>query len=387
MREDVKTLVVGDVHACFSELQELIDVSGIERGRDRVLLVGDAFDRGPDPESTLSFLENESAWAGTISGNHERKHVLAWDGIIKPALSQAITRVQLGEKRYRDLVALCAALPYYARLPWVDVVHGAFEPGVPLQFQQKRVLAGTIGAVAYLEKKRGVSDWTTAYDGEKDLVFGHRVYSKSEKPFSIRVGERALYGVDCGCVTGGHLAGIVFPERETVHVAARRDHWSAVKNEFSEKAKSLVETRVPWSPVAEKGKSEMENAFTPKTNQLAICVDFDGAIVRNCWPHVGPFLDGAVDALREIKRRGHVLVLFTCREDVSPDETYLSDAVEACRKAGVEFDFVNAYHAFDCFPRGRKPHVDLFVDDRNVGGFPGWATVIREISRMDGSST
>lgn len=112
-----------------------------------------------------------------------------------------------------------------------------------------------------------------------------------------------------------------------------------------------------------------------------ICVDFDGTVVRHAFPKIGEPLPGAFEVLKELKAAGYRLILWTCREDGN-GKNYLTEAVEFCRKNGVEFDAHNETIKEAEFREDgvdlRKPYCRYFIDDRNLGGFPGW-DVVREV--------
>ncbi len=107
---------------------------------------------------------------------------------------------------------------------------------------------------------------------------------------------------------------------------------------------------------------------------LRVAVDFDGTIVENEYPAVGKPMLFAFETLKELQQRGFVLILWTVRTGKLLDE-----AVKFCRQNGVEFYAVNRNHPEeqpdDDTPR--KLDVDIFIDDRNLGGFPGWDAVFR----------
>ena len=50
----MKTFIIGDIHGCFTELQELLDKAGIADD-DRIIALGDIVDRGPDSVQVLDF--------------------------------------------------------------------------------------------------------------------------------------------------------------------------------------------------------------------------------------------------------------------------------------------------------------------------------------------
>ena len=94
-----RRLIIGDIHGCFEELQELLDRAGLSR-EDEIIALGDIVDRGPASPPVLEFFQTQPN-ARSLQGNHERKHIRSHRGEIKPALSQRITRQQFGE-RYQD---------------------------------------------------------------------------------------------------------------------------------------------------------------------------------------------------------------------------------------------------------------------------------------------
>ena len=110
---------------------------------------------------------------------------------------------------------------------------------------------------------------------------------------------------------------------------------------------------------------------------MTIAVDFDGTIVEHRYPEIGPEIPFAVDTLKLLVKERHRLILLSVREGELLDE-----AVEWCRQRGVEFYAVNKdYPEEKSTDKGfpRKLKVDLFIDDRNVGGIPDWGTIYRMI--------
>ncbi len=114
---------------------------------------------------------------------------------------------------------------------------------------------------------------------------------------------------------------------------------------------------------------------------MKIAVDFDGTIVEHKYPEIGKPILFAFEALKELNKRGHKLILWTYRSGKELDE-----AVAFCRKNGVEFYAVNKSHpdeVFDINEMSRKIDAQLFIDDRNVGGFLGWGAIMRELHPED----
>jgi len=103
--------------------------------------------------------------------------------------------------------------------------------------------------------------------------------------------------------------------------------------------------------------------------KLIIAVDFDGTIVQDFYPHIGPQRLGAASCLKWLKERGHTIILNTCRTG-----KYLDIAQWYCTSHfGFKFDQYNEndperikLYGGDC----RKISADLYLDDKSF--FPGW---------------
>ena len=109
---------------------------------------------------------------------------------------------------------------------------------------------------------------------------------------------------------------------------------------------------------------------------MKIAIDFDGTIVEHRYPEIGPEQLFAFETLRQLQKKGHQLILWTFRAGSRLDE-----AVEFCRKNGIEFYAINESYPGEKLDANtsRKPDVDLFIDDRNFGGFPGWSAIWQTI--------
>ena len=220
----MKTLVVGDIHGCFDELMDLLDKAGLSAD-DEVISLGDIVDRGPATAEVLDFFASSSR-TQVLMGNHERKHVRSFQGLIEPSLSQRITRRQIGEARYPEAVEWMAGLPTSIELPSAVLVHAMFEPGVPLRAQRESVIVGTLTGEHYL-KQHYAGHWYELYDGTLPLVVGHHNIGGGKSPY-VRADGRVV-GLDTSCYTGGALSGLLLPEFNILSVPSRANHWHAVK--------------------------------------------------------------------------------------------------------------------------------------------------------------
>ena len=100
---------------------------------------------------------------------------------------------------------------------------------------------------------------------------------------------------------------------------------------------------------------------------MKIAVDFDGTLVEHKYPEIGAKKLFAFETLRELQKRGDQLILWTYRSGRTLDE-----AVEFCRKNGVEFYAVNRNYPeeeFDESQMSRKIDADIYIEDlseRNI---------------------
>lgn len=89
----------------------------------------------------------------------------------------------------------------------------------------------------------------------------------------------------------------------------------------------------------------------------------------------------AFRVLKRLQKAGHKLILNTCREDgegPKRNKHYLSEAIEFCRINGVTFVSHNENRLEDEFRESnlrRKVYANIYIDDRNLNGFPGWLAV------------
>ena len=110
-----------------------------------------------------------------------------------------------------------------------------------------------------------------------------------------------------------------------------------------------------------------------------IAVDFDGTILEHRYPEIGEEIPFATETLRMLIADHHRLILWSVREG-----KLLQDAVDWCKKHGVEFWAVNRDYPEEEAEKNnhfsRKLKADYFIDDRNIGGLPEWGQIYRMIN-------
>lgn len=214
-----RTVIIGDVHGCIEELDQLLLSCG-HGFSDRLVFVGDLIAKGPDSEAVVRRARELGALG--VKGNHD-EHVLRWyrrgpaaPGALKPVHRQVAEA--LGPKDW----AYLEALPLWLRLEEheVIVVHGGLVPGVALEAQDPEDLLTLRSIDPHGRPSKRVDGgvpWASLWRGPETVVFGHDALRGLQRhPHAI--------GLDTGCVYGGQLSALVLPERRTVAVAARADH-------------------------------------------------------------------------------------------------------------------------------------------------------------------
>ena len=220
------TLFVGDVHGCAKELDSLLKEVGLRPKKDRLLLVGDAFSRGPDPRPVWDQIEEFRI--EMVLGNHDDRllrQLRRWTEGKDPKLGrpeQRHTFAELLPVVDRLLPWLCDC-PLYIEEEGFLMVHAGINPEGGLEattreeFLRIRTWPPTDGICG--------PRWYEYYEpSDRLLVFGHdapaglieRRHSPKALPY--------LIGLDSGCVYGGKLSGYLLDEDEIVQVESHREY-------------------------------------------------------------------------------------------------------------------------------------------------------------------
>src|SRR2546430_12613305 len=190
-----RTIVIGDLHGCFDELKDLIDLIGLRRD-DRVVAVGDLTVKGPKNRELLDLFIEDKRFSSVI-GNHDRKLRQHLRGEPIPLTKeQKATLDQLDVQRER-YSAYLRSLPFTINLGSHLVVHAGLRPGVPLRRQMASDLTEMRTMGANPSRRKGVP-WYDVYRGKRIVLFGHW---PAKTP---RLAPGAI-GLDTGCVHGGRF--------------------------------------------------------------------------------------------------------------------------------------------------------------------------------------
>ena len=115
-------------------------------------------------------------------------------------------------------------------------------------------------------------------------------------------------------------------------------------------------------------------------DKLIIAIDFDGTIVEDAYPAIGEEKIFAFDTIKRLQKDGHRIILWTYRHGEK-----LEEAVAFCKKNGVEFYAVNKNYNEEVYDQSipRKLGADIFIDDRNIGGFIGWGIIYQQLTKEE----
>eukprot|EP01127_Copromyxa_protea_P021553 TRINITY_DN7449_c0_g1_i1.p1 TRINITY_DN7449_c0_g1~~TRINITY_DN7449_c0_g1_i1.p1 ORF type:complete len:252 (+),score=49.91 TRINITY_DN7449_c0_g1_i1:56-811(+) len=220
--EGGRVIIVGDVHGCLDELQELLKECNFQKEKDKVIVVGDLVNKGPKSIEVVKYVMSEGLLS--IKGNHD-------DWVLPGFYGQ---RPNDPEAWYNDLTPeeakFLLELPFTISIPQfnVIVVHAGLVPGIPLKDQHHGTMyrlrnlvkkvdqEGTVTYEAHERIAEG-EPWASFWPGPEHVIFGHDAMRK------LQTYEHAT-GLDTGCVYGFALTACILSEsgRELRSVQAKR---------------------------------------------------------------------------------------------------------------------------------------------------------------------
>jgi predicted mannosyl-3-phosphoglycerate phosphatase (HAD superfamily) len=115
-----------------------------------------------------------------------------------------------------------------------------------------------------------------------------------------------------------------------------------------------------------------------------VAVDFDGTVVDHEFPKIGKLKPHAKEVLNRWYDEGIDVIIWTCRNNVDEPawgkEGTLRGVMDFLDENGIKYVAINENAPSIPFRlQSRKVYADLYIDDRNVGGFPGWVFVDRAV--------
>jgi hypothetical protein len=228
--------LIGDVHGCREELVELLARLGYTTDGHFVappdrsaVFLGDLVNRGPDTPGVLRLVMDMMAAgvATCVAGNHDVALARALDGRTAEdvdALKESLLQLQAESAEFkRSVIHFVDSLPRRLSLDEGRLI--VAHAGLPHQYHRSdsaeaddfavngRKVPGTNGELVRYR-------WANDYRGEAMVVYGH--YSQIEAAWL-----NGTICIDTGCVYGGRLTALRYPELELVAVPAARVHFES----------------------------------------------------------------------------------------------------------------------------------------------------------------
>jgi len=232
--------VIGDVHGCRSELETLLQRLGYALVRDdvgrpvdavpptdrRAVFVGDLVDRGPDSPGVLRLVMGMVAagHALCVPGNHENKLVRALSGRnvqVTHGLAETLAQLKAEPPQFSaEVETWCRELVSHLVLDEGRLV--VAHAGLKESYHGRT--SGRVRSFALYGDTTGETDeyglpvrypWATDYRGRAMVLYGHT-------PTPIPEWVNNTMCLDTGCVFGGRLTALRYPEKELVSVPAEQ---------------------------------------------------------------------------------------------------------------------------------------------------------------------
>lgn len=235
--------IIGDIHGCHAELETLLALLGYApRAEDAVyahpagrkaVFLGDLVDRGPNSPAVLRLVMGMTA-AGTalcVPGNHDTKllrKLRGRDVQVSHGLAETLAQLDAEPEPFRTAVAtfIDGLVSHYVLDDGKLVVAHA---GMKQEMQGRG--SGRVREFALYGETTGETDefglpvrynWAAEYRGPAMVVYGHT-------PVPTPEWLNRTLNIDTGCVFGGQLSALRYPERELVAVPALHTYAEPVR--------------------------------------------------------------------------------------------------------------------------------------------------------------
>lgn len=235
--------IIGDVHGCYDELMLLLEKLGYRLQQNeqafskitlvpppgrRLVFVGDLVDRGPAVPEVLKLVMQlvQEGLAFCVPGNHDdklmrklsRRNVQVNNGL-EETLAQLATETAAFQVQVREFLA---GLPLHVVLDEgkLVVAHAGLKESLHYKTGKEVRALCLFGPTTGRLDEHGLPErlnWAEKYSGKALVVYGHT-------PVAHPRWENNTVNIDTGCVYGGQLTALRYPELETVSVKALKQY-------------------------------------------------------------------------------------------------------------------------------------------------------------------
>ncbi len=234
--------IIGDIHGCYDELKTLLRELGYRVAADgtvepppgrRAVFLGDLVDRGPAVPAVLKLVMGmvRAGTAYCVAGNHEAKLLRKLKGRnvqVTHGLAESLEQLELESAEFKESL-----------VPFLDglISHYVFDGGglvvahAGLVERMHGRSSGKVRDFCLYGETTGETDeyglpvrhnWAAEYRGKATVVYGH-------SPIPDPEWLNRTINIDTGCVFGGRLTALRYPERELVTVPAARTYTEPVR--------------------------------------------------------------------------------------------------------------------------------------------------------------
>lgn len=240
---------IGDVHGCFDELELLLARLGYSAKRSsdlkgygyevtapegrKLVFLGDLVDRGPRIVDVLKIVMSATA-SGVglcLPGNHDLKLMRKLNGRqvkIAHGLAESLAQLEGESREFKDEVAIFLnSLLSHLVLDQGKLVaaHAGMKEEYQGESSEKVMQFALYGETTGETDEYGLPvrlDWAAKYNGAATVVYGHT-------PVATPRWVNRTINIDTGCVFGGSLTALRYPEMEVVSVPAARVYCQSAK--------------------------------------------------------------------------------------------------------------------------------------------------------------
>ncbi|AIN98444.1 ser/thr protein phosphatase, putative [Leishmania panamensis] len=208
-------IIVGDVHGCVDQLEQLVEKVKYVKGKDCLLIIGDYVNKGPDSIGVVRTCQRLGAYG--VLGNHDytllrccarmRRRPFTPDDLRDPVK-------RLAQKLPKDCEYYLRGLPHIVRIPRYNVllVHAGLNLQYALENQnveevmhlrRLEMVPNKPGMFKAITKGVEGAPWAKLWRGPETVIFGHDAYSGFQA-------HAHACGIDTGCVYGDPLTCVVY---------------------------------------------------------------------------------------------------------------------------------------------------------------------------------